>query len=39
VRRLISHPSDKGRRQPTIVRRITRIGTMSELGQKAKNSH
>ena len=38
ARRLISHPSDKGRtlahRQPRIVRRITCIGTMSELGHK-----
>ena len=42
ARRLISHPSDKGRtlahRQPRIVRRITCIGTMSELGQKRKCS-
>jgi hypothetical protein len=42
ARRLISHPSDKGRtlahRQPRIVRRITCIGTMSELGQKPKSS-
>ena len=40
ARRLISHPSDKGRtlahRQPRIVRRITCVGTMSELGQSRK---